>query len=407
MLFGSSGIRKPFSTDFVKTALNIGFTLGNKYNRIIIGRDTQHSSEPVYKAVIAGLLSTGVNVYAAGIISTPGIGYTSRNFDIGCMITASHNGGKYGGIKLFNQNGSSFTKKQQYQIENTINANHPTPGIGECHNCSALFEYINKIRHEFNWNTTPTPPIKSVLIDGACGTGTSSTPHIIHNSTTSWVHRDSEPSEKNTSYIPEMMKIGNYDIAILHDEDADRMMAYDNNRKYISGDHLLMLFITYMNIRKMVTTSDASMALDDISTVQRTPVGDSYVSEKLCSWGEFGGEPSGALIFPNHSLCPDGPYAAAKLCEIMKEWDIHEIINEFPKYTMLRESYPCKHANKIMLKMGVNIPTNGYRDENNFGWFFIRSSGTEPKIRITVEGYTSSDAKHLMDLAKNKIYQYK
>ena len=96
--------------------------------------------------------------------------------------------------------------------------------------------------------------------------------------------------------------------AVVHDGDADRMMAFDNKGRYIDGDHLLMLFARYLDAKHVVTTSDPSMIIEEIAEVRRTPVGDTYVSEELLKWGDFGGEPSGAWIFPKISYCPDGPY---------------------------------------------------------------------------------------------------
>ncbi len=100
------------------------------------------------------------------------------------------------------------------------------------------------------------------------------------------------------------------------------MMAFDNKGRYISGDHLLVLFARYLGAKHVVTTSDASMIIEDCADVRRTPVGDAYVSEELLTWGDFGGEPSGAWIFPKISYCPDGPFAAALFCEMSSEWDI-------------------------------------------------------------------------------------
>ena len=103
------------------------------------------------------------------------------------------------------------------------------------------------------------------------------------------------------------------------------MMAFDSRGRYIDGDHLLMLFAQYLDAKHVVTTSDASMIIEEIADVRRTPVGDTYVSEELLKWGDFGGEPSGAWIFPKISYCPDGPFAAALFCEIASEWNVAQM----------------------------------------------------------------------------------
>jgi phosphoglucosamine mutase len=195
--------------------------------------------------------------------------------------------------------------------------------------------------------------------------------------------------------------------AVVHDGDADRMMAFDGKGRYIDGDHLLMLFSKYLNAGKVVTTSDTSMIIEDIAEVRRTPVGDSYVSEELLKWGDFGGEPSGAWIFPRISLCPDGPYAAAIFCEIASEWDVATELDAMPRYPILRESFPCKNARDIVISLGASSPTDGIRVADDEGWYLIRASGTEPKIRITAEGKSLQKAKEMLSSGHDKIRQGK
>jgi phosphoglucosamine mutase len=174
------------------------------------------------------------------------------------------------------------------------------------------------------------------------------------------------------------------------------MMAFDNKGRYIDGDHLLMLFARYLEAKKVVTTSDASMIIEEIAEVRRTPVGDSYVSEELLKWGNFGGEPSGAWIFPKISYCPDGPYAAALFCEISSEWDVSGELDAMPSYPILRESFACDTARETVLALGADSPTDGIRIAEDDGWYLIRASGTEPKIRITAEAKTLTRAKEML-----------
>jgi phosphoglucosamine mutase len=208
--------------------------------------------------------------------------------------------------------------------------------------------------------------------------------------------RHSEPLAENLSYIPALIKKTGTKGAVVHDGDADRMMAFDELGRYIDGDHLLMLFAQYLGAGKVVTTVDASMAVEEIAEVRRTPVGDSFVSEELISWGEFGGEPSGAWIFPGHSLCPDGPYAAALFCEIASQWNIAETLDRMPHYPLLRDSERYENSREIMTAIGADNPTDGIRLTCDNGWCLIRASGTEPKIRFTAEGKTLHDAKDIL-----------
>jgi len=137
--------------------------------------------------------------------------------------------------------------------------------------------------------------------------------------------------------------------------------------------------------------------------VQRTPVGDTHVSASLRTWGDFGGEPSGAWIFPGHSLCPDGIYAAALFCEMVSEWDLGEELSRIPRYPIVRESTPCEDAAGVLGRLGADSPADGIRHEEDEGWFLIRASGTEPLVRITAEGRTRAAAKRLAERARGML----
>jgi phosphoglucosamine mutase len=205
------------------------------------------------------------------------------------------------------------------------------------------------------------------------------------------------------NYVGELVRRTKADCAVVHDGDADRMMAFDNRGRYIGGDHLLMLFTMYQDAKHVVTTSDASMLIEEIAEVRRTPVGDAFVSEELLSWGDFGGEPSGAWIFPKISYCPDGPFAAALFCEIASQWDVAEKIDAMPAYPIIRESFFSPAARETISALGAENPTDGIRLESESGWCLIRASGTEPKIRITAEGKTRQSAKAMLAKGKNLV----
>jgi phosphoglucosamine mutase len=174
------------------------------------------------------------------------------------------------------------------------------------------------------------------------------------------------------------------------------MMAFDRNGKFIPGDALLILFAKYLGAKQVVTTYDASMAIEEVAEVRRTPVGDAFVSEQLVRWGDFGGEPSGAWIFPQISRCPDGPYAAALFCEMAGEWDLPSEIASIPTYPILRTSLELENAHDLLYALGAVNPTDGIRIEEEDGWCLIRASGTEPKIRFTAEGKNLDIAKGLL-----------
>lgn len=404
MLFGSSGIRQEFGPGLVDLALRIGAAAADGASPLVVGRDTRTTSELLEHCVVAGMLSAGAAVYTCGIAPTPTVAYATRRADAGCMITASHNPEPYNGVKLLNPDGSSFTRRQQAAIEGALEGTHQVGWEEQGHTSSidALAMHRDAILGEISLSR----PVTAVL-DCGNGAGSVITPDLLSDAGATVVGlncnisgrfaRPSEPLEANLPYVGEIVRKRGAGCAVIHDGDADRMMAFDERGRYIDGDHLLMLFATYLDHKRVVTTVDASMAIEEVAEVRRTPVGDTFVSEELLTWGDFGGEASGSWIFPGHSYCPDGVYAAALLCEIASEWSIAEELDRMPRYTLLRESCRVASPGEIMAAIGADEPTHGIRFSDDDGWYLIRASGTEPKIRITAEGKTPEKAKEMLD----------
>jgi len=253
----------------------------------------------------------------------------------------------------------------------------------------------------------------AVIVDCGNGAGSVVTPYLLAEAgvVPSCVNcnvagrfaRPSEPLAESVPYLPDQVRKLSAACAVVHDGDADRMMAFDGRGRFITGDQMLMLFADYLGCKRVVTTFDASMAIEEIADVKRTPVGDVYVSEQLLSWGDFGGEPSGAWIFPAHSYCPDGPYAAALFCEIASSCNVAEEIDRMHTYPVQRDSIKCAtrdEAERLVTAIGAEKATDGLRVAEEDGWYLIRASGTEPKVRITAEGRTAEAAKRLMEKGK-------
>jgi phosphoglucosamine mutase len=414
MLFGSSGIRRSFGKELAGLSLPLGSALGRSGSEILVGRDTRTTGPLLESLLSAGILQSGANVFQAGIAPTPAIAYNTRRFNSGVMITASHNPEHDNGFKLFRPDGSSFSGPDQVRVQEDLSRSDGGSWNrqGIITGFDALSPYIRAITAGIKL----VPGIKMVL-DCGNGAGCTATPRLfeqlgvhtvgINANPQGHFARPSEPLEEHLSYLPTLIRKTGSDGAIVHDGDADRMMAFDERGRFISGDQMMMLFIRYLGIKRVVTTFDASMVVEELAEVRRTPVGDTYVSDELTRWGEFGGEPSGAWIFPNHSLCPDGPYAAALFCEIASEWDLAEELDAMPSYPVIRKSFPCENATAILSALGAGSPTDGIRISGNDGWFLIRASGTEPKIRITAEGRDRLSAHRVFDDAVKFLREWK
>ena len=410
MLFGSSGIRKLFAQELLSLGPLVGTAVSIDAKRVVLATDSRTSRNTLSDAILSGLISGGAEVLFGGIAPTPSVALAVGKADAGVMITASHNPENYNGYKLFRPDGSSYTVAQQEEIERRIaNPSYAAwDKQGSVSSIDIITPHKEKILAEIS-----VPENMTVVVDCGNGAGGQITPDVIGADGAKVIPancdpsgkfaRPSEPLEKNLLHIPELIRKTGASCAVVNDGDADRMMAFDNRGRYVDGDQLLALFAKYLDAKQVVTTVDASMAIEEVAEVHRTPVGDSFVSEELLSWGTFGGEPSGSWIFPKHSLCPDGPYAAALFAEISSEWNVAEELDVLPKYTILRDAVMTPHGKEIMGVLGAENPTDGIRVADENGWYLIRASGTEPKVRCTAEGRTKEDAKRMLEAGMSAL----
>jgi phosphoglucosamine mutase len=220
-----------------------------------------------------------------------------------------------------------------------------------------------------------------------------------------------EPVEANLQELCRAVKDSGAQVGIAHDGDADRMMAVDERGKFISGDVMLALFARALGVDEIVTTLDASMSVEEMGyRVRRTKIGDTWVSEELKKGGVFGGETSGAWIFPVISLCPDGIYAAAQVTAMAAAHKLSELAAAVPVYPIMRGSVSSKGLVKSRLKAKLMTlkpvtmnNTDGFRLAFEDGWLLVRPSGTEPKIRLTAEARTPARVKQLFGEALQAV----
>ncbi|HTY81161.1 MAG TPA: phosphoglucosamine mutase [Dehalococcoidales bacterium] len=414
-LFGSSGIRDIFSKELLDIAFRTGVGVGQTCANAVVGTDTRTSGDAMKHAVISGVLASGARCSDAGIVSTPTLAYVTREFNAGIMVTASHNPPEYNGVKLFNPDGSSYDLVQQAQIEKSIKARSFTAAKWEDIKHSetyrgAIENHIKAIAAHF-----PEKIKAKVVVDAGCGAASEVTPRLLeklgcevvpvncYNS--GFFPRVIEPAEANLQELCHAVKDSGAQVGIAHDGDADRMMAVDENGKYITGDVMLALFAKALGVKEVVTTLDASMAIEEMGfETRRTKIGDTWVSEELKKGGAFGGETSGAWIFPEISLCPDGIYAAAQVASMAAAHKLSELAAVVPVYPLMRGSVNCKGLVKSKLKVRLmalkpaNISnSDGFRLAFGDGWLLVRPSGTEPKIRLTAEAKTVAMARQLYE----------
>jgi phosphoglucosamine mutase len=268
----------------------------------------------------------------------------------------------------------------------------------------------------------------SVVVDCACGATTTITPLLLRELGCSvfsinaqpdgfFPGRLPEPTEDQLTDLRHIVVSKGADLGIAHDGDGDRMVAVDENGRFVDGDKLLALFASLSEADGIVAPIDASMVLDDMvdGNVVRTKVGDVYVSAALKKTNfPFGGEPSGTFIFPRQTYCPDGVYAAALLAKFVSERRLSELIDSLPSYPSSRESFIFQPQERDIVRGKIAaemnhvkclklITVDGFRAEFEDGWFLVRLSGTEPKVRVAVEARNKDEVDRLMNLARTIV----
>ncbi len=420
-LFGTSGIRRLADEELIQLVLKVGLVVGEAYPSVVVGCDTRTSSQAMKHALLSGLLSAGSRCCDVGVVPLPTLAYAAREFGAGAMITASHNPPEYNGIKLVNPDGSAFDSQQRKQIEEAVLAESFTAASWEKIESGgalskAIEEHIAGILRSF-----PTPLKLKVVVDSGCGAASLVTPELLRKLgcevvalncyPSGFFPRHVEPTEANLGDLMQATREFGADLGIAHDGDADRMMAVDDKGRFIAGDKLLVLFAQEVGAKKVVTTVDASMSIDEAGfKVARTRVGDTYVSEELRKGGDFGGEPSGSWVFPDFSLCPDGIYAAARIAAIASREKLSRLVDDIPRYPLLRGSVGSQGVvvSELEKRLSSLKPLSvnnidGTRLDFEDGWLLIRVSGTEPRIRVTAEAKSEARVRQLYDSALGAI----
>ncbi len=424
-LFGTDGIRGvaniyPMTTEIaMQVGRAIAFIVKNRSgrHRIVIGKDTRLSGYMIENALAAGICSMGVDVLLVGPLPTPGIAFitTSMRADAGVVISASHNPFQDNGIKIFSHDGFKLPDKMEADIEDLIfsqkmAALRPVAEeIGRAKRIDdAKGRYIVFLKNIF--------PKKYILedfhivLDCANGATYGVAPHVFEELGAKVTTLGVNPDGKNINHKcgalhPELMaakvKESGADIGLALDGDGDRLIVCDEKGKIVDGDHIMAVCAQdLMKKRKLkkktlVSTVMSNMGLEAAMAkmggkMVRTKVGDRYVVEEMRKKGySFGGEQSGHLVFLDHITTGDGNLAALRLLAIMKKRQ--KPMSELAK---LMESYPqvlknVRTASKLDLNLVPAFQKSVRKMEKKLGKsgrILVRPSGTEPVIRVMVEG---------------------
>lgn len=423
-LFGTDGVRGIANTELTGDfAYRLGragayvLTKDRKYApRILVAMDTRISGDMLENALVAGICSVGAHAIVAGVIPTPAVAYLVREYrlDAGVMISASHNPVEYNGIKFFDAQGYKLSDELEDEIQAIIENDmagvpSPTTGLGTRDYAEdALQDYIN-----FLTKTTKESfsGIK-VALDCANGASYKAAPIALLDLGASMCIIHNEPNGLNINEncgsthmddLKELVRTNGADIGFAFDGDADRCLAVDENGELIDGDKILAICGLDMQKRgalqkdTIVGTVMSNLGLtlmgqeNGISVLQ-TAVGDRYVLERMLADGyNIGGEQSGHVIFLDHNTTGDGILTAIQLLSVMKRSG-----KKASELARVMESLP-----QVLVNARVNnAKKNQYREdaavaaqiaalEAEFaqdGRVLIRTSGTEPLVRVMIEG---------------------
>ena len=436
-LFGSSGVRGLANVEVTPSlAAEIGAAVATCFKplKVVVGRDTRTSSIMLEEAAVAGLLSGGADAWQLGIVPTPVLAFLTKRLkaDAGIMITASHNPPQYNGLKIFNADGMAYAMKSQDKVEETIRKKRfkritwADLGISKRADENRLYAeaVCRKVKLSRKWH---------VVVDLGCGATCSLAPQVLKSlgcQVTSlnaqadgyFPARSPEPNRESLKPLAKVVKKLGADVGVAYDGDGDRAAFIDEKGNFADFDQTLAAYAAHVAEQNagavIVTNVEASMSIEKMveqhhGKVVRARVGDVYVSEEIKKRkAVFGGEPCGAWIHPQLHYCPDGILTSALLLKTLEDEDtmLSEFVVQAPVYPTVRKNVACKntHKHRIMKQVRDSLRSafpehketsdvDGVRLTLEEGWILVRASGTEPLIRLTVEGESLRTANNIME----------
>ncbi|WP_107840225.1 phosphoglucosamine mutase [Metasolibacillus meyeri] len=426
--FGTDGIRGVANSELTpELAFKLGRAGGyvltkDTENRpkVLIGRDTRISGEMLEGALVAGLLSIGVEVMRLGVISTPGVAYLTRvmNADAGVMISASHNPVADNGIKFFGSDGFKLSDAQEEEIESLLDAPEdilPRPVGANIGSVNDYFEGGQKYISYLKQTVEDEFVNIHVALDCAHGATSSLATHLFADLEADISTMGSSPNGLNINdgvgsthpeKLAEFVVERGADIGLAFDGDGDRLIAVDEKGQIVDGDQIMFIIGKYLNAKgrlkksTIVSTVMSNMGFykalrEHMMESVQTAVGDRYVVEEMrANDYNFGGEQSGHIVFLDFNTTGDGLLTAIQLVNIMKMTGkrLSELASDmtiFPQ-RLVNIRVTDKHAVTTNEKVAAVITEVESAMQGN-GRVLVRPSGTEPLVRVMVEAATEDD----------------
>lgn len=446
-LFGTDGIRGVANEELTpdlayRTGQIAGELLKGTTSKdrgfVLLGRDTRQSGEMLSSAIMAGLMSIGLDVVDLGIIPTPGVAYLVKRYkaNFGVVISASHNPFMYNGIKIFSQTGYKLPDRIEEEIEKHILDRNYCPRLSRPEEVGVLRRDIcSKEEYEDYLRGLLDVSLKGVKVALDIGNGAlhqiaervlrglGAEVFVIHDN----------PDGKNINHncgstnpekIQKLVVEKKADIGFSFDGDADRIIAVDERGRIIDGDHILAICATYLKEKKqlvhntvvgtVMTNIGLDRYLDSIGVdLVKTKVGDRYVLEEMKDKNYvLGGEQSGHIIFSRYNTTGDGLATGIHLLEVMKVMsktmgELNDLMVSYPQVLINAKVHRSK---KMAYLEHEEIQSAIERVEKEFsgnGRVVIRPSGTEPLVRVMIEGDDQDKlnryARELVDLIEREL----
>ena len=426
-LFGTDGVRGKANQEpmTAEIALRLGIAAGSLFKRgdhrrqVVIGKDTRLSGYMIESALTAGFTAVGMDVLLLGPMPTPAVAMLTRSMraDLGVVISASHNPYEDNGIKFFGPDGYKLSDEMELEIEERVFGDTkdclvPSSQIGQAKRLDdAVGRYIEYVKNTFPRGKR-LDGLK-VVLDCANGASYRVAPTVLYELGAEVISIGIDPDGRNindncgavhTDRMCSEVILSGADISIALDGDADRLIVCDEKGQVIDGDQILALVgrewkkAGILKGNGVVTTVMSNLGLERYLKANgmkhiRTQVGDRYVVEKMRSDGyNLGGEQSGHLILGEHSTTGDGLVAALQVCAavvaerkaVSEVMHLFEPVPQLLKNVRLSDRALAKAAlDSEPVKIAIDKTERALGDN---GRLLIRPSGTEPLIRIMLEG---------------------
>ena len=450
--FGTDGIRRiantELSPELVYRVAKAGAYVLSKHTdhtpTILIGRDTRISGTLIESAMVSGFLSYGANVKILGVLPTPGVAYLTKKLkaDASVVISASHNTYEFNGVKYFSNKGMKIPDELEEEIEevmdsgklNDFSAVNDKIGVSEIRT-DLLDEYVYFFRKNFeeDFENIEMPEDFVVAIDTANGAtsvvaekvfSALGIKHYILNNTPNGTNINDNCGSTHLDVLKKYVVENNCNLGIAYDGDGDRCLAIDEKGNEIDGDKILAVISNYMKqkgtLKKdtLVATVMSNLGLRKYAETnninfETTKVGDRYVLEKMLKEGyNLGGEQSGHIIMLDYNPTGDGILTSLMLTKIILEKNVAaskicDIIQIYPQVLINAKVASDK---KYDYENDEEIKEEIEKLENEFsgnGRVLIRPSGTEPLVRVMIEGkdieYIRTKAENLAKLIEEKL----